>query len=248
MKLFAERARLAAPDFDLAEQRETVTAICERLEGMPLAVELAAARVAALAPDELLTRLDRSLALLTRGPRDLAERHRSLRAALEWTHELLEPEERTLFAADRWRQPVVQRGFDEQPAGVGGAGLGDLAQPARLARAVLGRDQPDVAGDRVGVLEASPVTDLGAQPERGQGVDSAQTAQARDRLAPDAVRGELLELAADAVAPREQDVVGVQIVGVRDPRRLVVEVLLGEPVAVLDRPAPARPGEVALAA
>ena len=65
---------------------------------MPLAIELAAARVAALAPSELLARLDRSLALLARGPRDLAERHRSLRAALEWTHELLEPAERTLLA------------------------------------------------------------------------------------------------------------------------------------------------------
>ncbi len=98
VKLFAERARLAAPDFDLAEQRETVAAICDRLDGMPLAVELAAARVAALAPSELLARLDHSLTLLARGPRDLAERHRSLRAALEWTHELLEPAERTLLA------------------------------------------------------------------------------------------------------------------------------------------------------
>jgi predicted ATPase len=98
VKLFAERARLAVPEFDLAEQRDTVTSICERLDGMPLAVELAAVRVAALAPSELLVRLDRSLTLLTRGPRDLAERHRSLRAALEWTYELLEPAERTLLA------------------------------------------------------------------------------------------------------------------------------------------------------
>ena len=98
VRLFAERVRLAAPDLDLAEQRETVMAICERLDGMPLAIELAAARVAALAPGELLARLDQSLTLLARGPRDLAERHRSLRAALEWTHALLEPEERILLA------------------------------------------------------------------------------------------------------------------------------------------------------
>jgi predicted ATPase len=98
VKLFTERARLAAPDIDLADQHETVKAICDRLDGMPLAIELAAARVAALAPSELLARLDHSLTLLTRGPRDLAERHRSLRAALEWTHELLEPAERTLLA------------------------------------------------------------------------------------------------------------------------------------------------------
>ena len=98
VKLFAERAQLAAPDVDLAGEQDTVTAICDRLDGMPLAVELAAARVAALSPSELLARLDQSLALLARGPRDLAERHRSLRAALEWTHELLEPAERTLLA------------------------------------------------------------------------------------------------------------------------------------------------------
>jgi predicted ATPase len=98
VSLFEERARAASPDFKLAEHRDTVRAICERLDGMPLAVELAAARVAALAPSELLARLDRSLTLLVRGPRDLAERHRSLRAALEWTHELLAPDERTLLA------------------------------------------------------------------------------------------------------------------------------------------------------
>src|ERR671918_1756432 len=69
------------------------------------------------------------------------------------------------LAADRRREPVVQRRLDQQPAGVGGAGLGDLAQPAGLAGAVLGRDQADIAGERVGMLEAPPVTDLGAQPE-----------------------------------------------------------------------------------
>ena len=96
--LFDERARAAAPDFDLGAHREAVEAICARVDGMPLAIELAAARVSTIAPDELLARLDRSLGLLARGPRDLAQRHRSLRAALEWTHELLERDERTLLA------------------------------------------------------------------------------------------------------------------------------------------------------
>ena len=103
-RLFAERARLAAPDLDLAEQHETVTAICERLDGMPLAIELAAARVAALAPSELLARLGHTLALLARGPRDLAERHRSLRAALEWTHELPSPPSARCSRAGRIRR------------------------------------------------------------------------------------------------------------------------------------------------
>src|SRR5918996_5259460 len=70
------------------------------------------------------------------------------------------------LAADRRREPVVQRCLDQQSAGVGGAGLGDLAQPAGLAGAVLGRDQPDVLGDRVWVLEAVPGADLRAQSER----------------------------------------------------------------------------------
>jgi predicted ATPase/DNA-binding SARP family transcriptional activator len=96
--LFDERARAAAPDFDLSEHREAVEAICARIDGMPLAIELAAARVSTIAPGELLARLHRSLGVLVRGPRDLAERHRSLRAALEWTHDLLERDERTLLA------------------------------------------------------------------------------------------------------------------------------------------------------
>jgi predicted ATPase/DNA-binding SARP family transcriptional activator len=96
--LFDERARAAAADFDLSEHREAVEAICARVDGMPLAIELAAARVSMIAPGELLARLDRSLGVLVRGPRDLAERHRSLRAALEWTHALLERDEQTLLA------------------------------------------------------------------------------------------------------------------------------------------------------
>jgi predicted ATPase/DNA-binding SARP family transcriptional activator len=96
--LFDERARAAAPDFDLGEHREAVEAICARVDGMPLALELAGARVSTLAPGELLARLDHSLGVLARGPRDLAERHRSLRAALDWTHALLEPGEQVLLA------------------------------------------------------------------------------------------------------------------------------------------------------
>ncbi len=96
--LFHERARAAAADYDASEHAQTVAAICARVDGMPLGVELAAARVSTLAPDELLARLDDSLGVLARGPRDLAERHRSLRAALQWTYDLLEPEEQTLLA------------------------------------------------------------------------------------------------------------------------------------------------------
>ena len=96
--LFDLRARAVAPDYDPRAHRADVEAICARVDGMPLAVELAAARVSVFAPGELLARLDHSLGVLARGPRDLAERHRSLRAALDWTYDLLDPGEQTLLA------------------------------------------------------------------------------------------------------------------------------------------------------
>ena len=96
--LFHQRAGAAAPDYDASDHEEAVVAICARIDGMPLAIELAAARVASIAPADLLARLDRSPGLLARGPRDLHDRHRSLRAALDWTHALLEPGERALLA------------------------------------------------------------------------------------------------------------------------------------------------------
>ena len=86
--LFVERARAVgrelAPD-------ATVEAICRRLDGLPLAVELAAARTKLLAPERLLERLDAALPLLTGGARDAPERQRTLRATIEWSYELLEP-------------------------------------------------------------------------------------------------------------------------------------------------------------
>ena len=96
--LFADRARAALPAFDLDAERDAVEAICSRVDGVPLALELAAARIAVMPPSELLARLDRSLEVLARGSRDLPERHRSLRATLEWAYTLLQPEEQTLLA------------------------------------------------------------------------------------------------------------------------------------------------------
>jgi predicted ATPase/class 3 adenylate cyclase len=98
VELFAARAASALEGFSLEEHRDSVDGICARLDCMPLAIELAAARVATMPPRDLLGRLDRSLHVLTRGPRDLAERHRSLRKTLEWTIDLLDPEERLLLS------------------------------------------------------------------------------------------------------------------------------------------------------
>src|SRR3954471_897797 len=99
VKLFADRARAAAADFALTpDNAEAVAEICRRLDGLPLAIELAAPRVRVLSPASLLRRLDQRLSLLTGGAQDLDERQRTLRGTIEWSHELLLDDERALFA------------------------------------------------------------------------------------------------------------------------------------------------------
>ena len=96
VELFLTRARAARRDFSADGE---VAAICATLDNLPLAIELAAARVKVLAPKALLERLERRLPVLAGGARDLPERQRTLRAAIEWSHELLNPDEQRLFAA-----------------------------------------------------------------------------------------------------------------------------------------------------
>jgi len=93
--LFIERAAAASAVF---ERNGLVDAICKRLDGLPLAIELAAARTRTLAPSLLLERLEQRLPLLAGGARDLPERQRTLRATIEWSYGLLADEERRLFA------------------------------------------------------------------------------------------------------------------------------------------------------
>jgi predicted ATPase len=88
--LFVERVRAATPDFELtADNANDVARICVALDGVPLAIELAAARARVLTPAALLDRLDRRLPLLSGGPRDLPERQRTMRRAIEWSTQLL---------------------------------------------------------------------------------------------------------------------------------------------------------------
>jgi predicted ATPase/class 3 adenylate cyclase len=97
--LFVDRAKAAHREFALTEANAAAVAeICIRLDGLPLAIELAAPRVRVLAPNALLRRLDRRLALLTSGPQDVDHRQRTLRATIEWSYDLLTDEERALFA------------------------------------------------------------------------------------------------------------------------------------------------------
>ena len=99
VQLFVERARAVDPSFALTEQNaQAVGEICVRLDGLPLAIELAAARINLLTPVAIVARLDHRLRLLTRGARDRPERHQTLRGAIDWSYELLGEAERRLFA------------------------------------------------------------------------------------------------------------------------------------------------------
>jgi predicted ATPase/DNA-binding CsgD family transcriptional regulator len=98
VRLFGDRAAASRPGFTVGPDNVTaITAICRALDGMPLAIELAAARVRALSVEQIVARLDDRFGLLTTGDRSAAPRQRTLRAAIEWSYELLTEPERALF-------------------------------------------------------------------------------------------------------------------------------------------------------
>jgi len=142
--LFAERAAEVRPAFALtAATRPTVAAIAERLDGLPLAIELAAARMALFEPSALLARLDQSLSVLTGGPADLPERQQALRATIDWSYQLLDRADRAAFS----RLAVFSGGWSlDAGEFVAGAGADTLL---RLVNAALVRRQ----GERFGMLE-----------------------------------------------------------------------------------------------
>jgi non-specific serine/threonine protein kinase len=96
--LFVQRARAATPEFDLNEKNAAVVGeICARLDGLPLALELAAARIKIFSAESLLKRLTDRLDVLTGGPRDLPSRQRTMRDAIGWSYDLLSPDEQVVF-------------------------------------------------------------------------------------------------------------------------------------------------------
>ncbi len=133
VRLFRERARAAMPGFDVTrENAADVATVCRMLDGLPLALELAAARVRLLPPATIAHRGDGRLTLLAEGPRHLPDRHRSIRAALDWSVALLDDDEKDVFA----RLSVFAGGWTLQAAEQVCAGA-DLDAPAALA--VVGR-------------------------------------------------------------------------------------------------------------
>jgi predicted ATPase/class 3 adenylate cyclase len=132
IRLFAERARSVKRGFSLSPENAPVVAeICQRLDGIPLAIELAAARLKMMSPAEVLARLDERFQLLAGGRRTVLERHQTLRGAIDWSYELLDPAEQLLFA----RLSVFAGGFTLDAAEAVGAG--DDVE-ARVVLALLG--------------------------------------------------------------------------------------------------------------
>jgi predicted ATPase/class 3 adenylate cyclase len=142
--LFLERGRAVRPDL---ESGESVTALCQRLDHLPLALELAAARTKLLAPETLLERLGDRLDLL-KGTRDADERHQTLRATIAWSYDLLEREERELFA----RLSVFAAGCSLESAEVVcDAQLDTVA--SLLDKSLLRRRSDRLAQERLWMLE-----------------------------------------------------------------------------------------------
>ena len=148
-ELFAERAAAVRPDLDLDPYAGDVARICDRLDGMPLAIELAAARVRTITPSEIASRLDDRFGLLTTGARTADARHRTLRGVVDWSHELLSADEQALFRRlavfrDGWTLRAAEAVCDPDSSGDVLDVLGRLVE-----RSLVVAD-----GDRYSMLES----------------------------------------------------------------------------------------------
>ncbi|MEW1627959.1 tetratricopeptide repeat protein [Streptomyces sp. NPDC089173] len=163
LELFSERASSVRPEWEpTGAERAAALELCHRLDGIPLALELAAGRLRALSVDQVLLRLDDRFRLLTGGSRGAPLRHRALRTAIGWSHELCTPEQRLLWS----RLSVFAGQFDLEAAEYicGGAGLPtdsvlDVLEEL-LAQSVVERED-GVAGTRYRLLES--VREYGAE-------------------------------------------------------------------------------------
>ena len=178
MDLLVDRARAVKPDFELTDDNTAgIAAICTALDNAPLALELAAARLRVLTPAALVDRLDHALSLLTAGDRDLPERQRTLRATIDWSAQLLRPEERELLL----RLGVFRAGFGLDAAEWMAEDLGAVDTVDALAALVDGslvREQD--RGERAWFTMLATVREYGREQlqERG-GLGEMQERHAR---------------------------------------------------------------------
>ena len=164
IELFTDRARRARPDFTITDDNAaTVAEICRRLDGVPLAIELAAARVRALSLAEILDSLHDRFRLLTGGARTAVRRQQTLRASVDWSHALLTEPERVLFR----RLAVFLGGFDLDAAQAV-AGGGDVERYQVLDQLTLLVDKSLVVADRHRGPNAIPAAGDGAPVRAGK--------------------------------------------------------------------------------
>jgi len=154
VQLFVERARACQPAFTLgADNAGVVAQICARLDGIPLAIELAAARIGSLVVETIAARLDQSIGLLTGGPRDVLPRHQTLRATLDWSWELLSGREQMVLR----RLAIFSGGWSLGAAeavcageGIEGWAMAEVLD-GLVGKSLVGLDE--TAGTRYGLLE-----------------------------------------------------------------------------------------------
>jgi predicted ATPase len=176
VELFVQRAKSVRPVFErTADNARHISELCQRLDGLPLALELAAARINVLSPEAMLTRFQANLDLLSGGPRDQSPRLQSIRAALDWSFDLLEPGERSLFM----RLSIFPGSFALDAAEAlagddrdGNSGTNVLDGMASLVDKSLLRTLPDGHGEpRFGML--ATIRDYGRERLNGSGGESA---------------------------------------------------------------------------
>ncbi|MGH2464023.1 MAG: adenylate/guanylate cyclase domain-containing protein, partial [Candidatus Limnocylindrales bacterium] len=181
VQLFVDRARLVRPDFELSDENAPdVAEVCRRLDGLPLAIELAAAHLRLFSVEVLRGRLGDRLGLLRSGPRDLPERQQTLRATMDWSYDLLEPGEQRLFEL-----MSVFAGAQVAAVEAVASGLGDPGGPAM-----------DVLGGLSGLTEKSlmRIVEVGGGEPRMMMLETirefaADRLAARPTAAPEAHRG-----------------------------------------------------------
>jgi predicted ATPase/class 3 adenylate cyclase len=162
VRLFVSRAQSVKPGFEItAANAAAVVEICSRLDGLPLAIELAAARVRLLSPEALLARFDRRLDVLERGPRDLPARQQTMRDTIAWSYDLLAPDEQRLFthlsifAGGATLEAVAVIAGDPQSGG----GMADL----ELIESLADKSLIQLTGDEPRIRMLQTIRDFGQE-------------------------------------------------------------------------------------